>query len=174
MCRHSLSVAGFLIAAGLLVSEARAVELPARKAGLWEIKTVFEGRKTTTSISQTCIDASTDKLLNSINGDTTKEMCSKNDIRQSGTGYVVDSVCKIGNYTTTGHAVMTGDFHVAYTVKVSSKTEGGPTVPGQVPGRTSNMTIEARWLGPCKADQKPGDIIMSNGMKVNVKDMKQP
>ena len=27
--------------------------------------------------------------------------------------------------------------------------------------------------GACKADQKPGDIIMANGMKMNVNDMQK-
>jgi hypothetical protein len=33
------------------------------------------------------------------------------------------------------------------------------------------MNIAAKWLGACKADQKPGDIIMASGMKMNVTDM---
>ena len=31
--------------------------------------------------------------------------------------------------------------------------------------------LSARWVGPCEADQKPGDIIMPNGMKMNMKTM---
>ena len=30
------------------------------------------------------------------------------------------------------------------------------------------MTIAAKWLGACKADQKPGDIIMAGGRKFNI------
>ena len=37
--------------------------------------------------------------------------------------------------------------------------------------QTSAM-IEARWLGPCAADQKPGDMILGNGMKININDAK--
>ena len=33
--------------------------------------------------------------------------------------------------------------------------------------------IEAKWLGACKADQKPGDIMMPGGMKMNIKDMEK-
>ncbi len=36
---------------------------------------------------------------------------------------------------------------------------------------TTNMTIEAKWLGACKAGQRPGDIMMGNGMKMNIRDM---
>ena len=54
-------------------------------------------------------------------------------------------------------------------MKVTSKREGGPAIPGLE--ATTNMTIEAKWAGPCKADQKPGDMIMSNGMKMNIRDI---
>ena len=32
------------------------------------------------------------------------------------------------------------------------------------------MTIDAKWMGACKADQKPGDMIMA-GRKLNVRDL---
>ena len=37
-------------------------------------------------------------------------------------------------------------------------------------GQTRNLTttVEAKWLGACKADQKPGDIVMPGGMKMNI------
>jgi hypothetical protein len=35
------------------------------------------------------------------------------------------------------------------------------------------MTMEAKWLGPCAADQKPGDVIMSNGVKINIPEMQK-
>ena len=44
-------------------------------------------------------------------------------------------------------------------------------MPGVAAGQPTHMTIEAKWLGPCKADQKPGDIVMANGMKMNVLEM---
>lgn len=41
-------------------------------------------------------------------------------------------------------------------------------MPGAAPGGETQMTIAAKWLGPCAAGQKPGDVMMGNGMKVNV------
>ncbi len=41
-------------------------------------------------------------------------------------------------------------------------------MPGAAVGAASHMTIAAKWLGPCAAGEKPGDVIMSNGMKMNV------
>jgi hypothetical protein len=95
--------------------------------------------------------------------------CSKQDVQRSGNTITVDSVCDIGVGTATSHAVVSGSFDSAYTVKVTSKREGGPAVPN-IPAET-NMTIEAKWLGACKPDQKPGDMVMGNGMKMNIHDI---
>jgi hypothetical protein len=37
---------------------------------------------------------------------------------------------------------------------------------------TTRMTIEAKWTGACKADQKPGDMIMA-GRKINIRDLQK-
>jgi hypothetical protein len=150
---------------------AHALDLPARKAGLWEIKMTFEGRNLPAQTMQHCIDAATDKQMNSLAGNRTQEACSKQDVQRVGATIVVDSVCKFGDATTTSHGVVTGDFNSAYTVKVTSKREGGRAVPGMPADGASNMTIEAKWLGACAAGQKPGDIIMAGGRKVNILDM---
>ena len=152
---------------------AAALDLPARKAGLWEIKMAFEGRTIPPQTMQQCIDAATDKQMNSIGGNMAQERCSKQDVQKVGATIVVDSVCQIGATKTTSHGVISGDFNSAYTVKVASQREGGPAVPGMPADGTSNMTMEAKWLGACKADQKPGDMIMANGMKVNIVDMQR-
>jgi hypothetical protein len=150
---------------------AAALDLPARKPGLWEIKTVMEERSMPPMTAQHCLDAETDKLMNSLGGEMRTEMCSKQDVRKVGATYEIDSVCKFGPMTNTSHGVVSGDFNSAYTVKMTSKREGGPNIPGMPAGGTSNMTIEAKWLGACAADQKPGDIIMAGGRKMNIRDM---
>jgi Protein of unknown function (DUF3617) len=166
MRRHLL-----LAAAIVCATPAAALDLPARKPGLWEIKTTFEGRSMPAQTSQHCIDAETDKLMNAVGGDMRKEACSKQEVQKVGSTIVVDSVCKFGPITSTSHGVVSGDFNSAYTVKVTSKREGGPNIPGMPAGGTSNMTINAKWLGACAADQKPGDIIMAGGRKMNIRDM---
>ena len=35
----------------------------------------------------------------------------------------------------------------------------------------ATTTIEAKWVGACKADQKPGDIVMPGGMKMNIMEL---
>jgi hypothetical protein len=33
------------------------------------------------------------------------------------------------------------------------------------------MTVAAKWLGPCHADQKPGDMIMPGDITMNLRDL---
>ena len=48
-----------------------------------------------------------------------------------------------------------------------------PQTPGLAANGESHMTIAAKWLGPCAAGQKPGDVMMGNGMKMNVFDIQK-
>ena len=162
----SCSAVGLL--ALLQVGGAAAVELPVRKAGLWEMK-VLSGGSVPEMTMQQCTDETTDKDMSTSFSPMAKEMCSKQDIQKTATGYLSDSVCGIAGMTIKSKAEINGDFNSAYTVKSTSHTEGGM---GGAP-RDSTTTIEAKWLGACKPDQKPGDIVMPGGMKMNIKDMQK-
>ena len=140
---------------------AAALDLPARKPGLWEIKMMLEDSKMAPPAMQQCIDAATDKLLQE-KFSVGQEACSKHDVSRSGGTIIIDATCKFGDTPTTTHAVFEGDFDSAYTAKISTTLGGGVK---------RDMTMQARWLGPCKADQKPGDIEMPGGMKMNILDM---
>ena len=58
---------------------------------------------------------------------------------------------------------------MTFTVRGRAKASG---TPNGVPRETA-MTVEAKWLGPCKPGQKPGDIVMPGGFKLNVTDMQK-
>lgn len=169
--RMSVTAALAVAASAPVIASALALDLPARKPGLWELDMSFEGRSMPMQKMQHCIDAETDKMLNAMGTSMGKESCPKQDMRRAGDTIVVDSVCDFGGGKTTSHAVLTGDFSSAYTVKVDSTREGGPTMPGMKPGQATHMTIAAKWLGACKAGQKPGDIIMPNGMTMNIRNI---
>ena len=147
---------------------AGAVDLPVRKPGLWEMKVVKSGSPLPEMTMQHCTDETTDKQMSTAFSPMSKEACSKNDIQQTATGYVTDSVCSVAGVSMTSHSDISGDFNSAYTVKTTSRTERAPSPP-----RDSTMTVEAKWLGACKPDQKPGDIVMPGGYKMNVKDMEK-
>src|SRR3954470_9928532 len=162
-----LAIAALLCASSGLA--ASAVDLPTRKAGLWEIKMARSGSPIPNTTMQHCTDEATDKQMTSSYSPMAKDACSKNDVVKTASGYTGDTVCSVAGISMTSHSEVTGDFNSAYTVKVTSHSEGGPSGAP----RDTTMTLEAKWLGACKPDQKPGDMIMPGGMKMNVKDMEK-
>ena len=163
--QHVSFASAICLLAALVAAPAQAVELPVRKAGLWEMKVQRAGSQSPEMTMQQCTDATTDKDMATAMSPMSKEMCSKQEIQKTATGYVSDSICGISGVTIASHSEITGDFNSAYTVKSTVRSERGPA------GGTT--TIEAKWLGACKADQKPGDIVMPGGMKMNIKDMEK-
>lgn len=160
-----------IAAAFLAATPALALDMPPRKAGLWELKMDFVGRNLPAQTMKQCIDPATDRLMNQAYGGAGKEACAKQDVSNAGGVMTIDSVCKFGPATVTTHSVVSGSFDSAYSVDVQSSREGGPPTPG---GGKSHMKIAAKWLGPCAAGQKPGDVIMPNGMTMNVLEMQPP
>jgi hypothetical protein len=155
----------------MFAAPALALDLPTRKAGLWEIHMEFQGHKNLPiQTMKQCTDAAADKLM-TLNFGGAGQHCSKQDINNAGGTITVDSICSFGGTTSTSHAVVTGDFNSDYTVEVTSTREGGRPIPGVPAGQESHMKIAAKWIGACAAGQRPGDVIMSTGMTINVLDM---
>ena len=154
--------------AAICCAQACAVELPLRKAGLWEMKLLRRGSHLPEMTMQQCTDATTDKEMATASSPMSKEVCSKRDIQQNATGYVMDSVCTMAGATVTSHAETSGDFNSAYTVTVTSRSEGG-----KLGTRDSKIAMAAKWTGPCKEGQKPGDVVMPGGFKMNMRDLEK-
>jgi hypothetical protein len=160
--RYGYMVAGLCFT----IVSASAAEMPTRKPGLWEVKMTFSNRQGPTL--QQCTDATTDEMMHA--GPGVAQQCSKRDIQTSGNTMTVDSICTINGKTSATHMVVVGSFDSAYTMTVAIKDAGGaPPAAGET--AQPAVTMEAKWLGPCKADQKPGDMIMPGGMKMNVRDL---
>jgi len=169
--RYRLAFAALsLVVAG----PALALDLPARKPGLWEVNITFVGSRIPPHTVRECIDAETDKLMNSNFGGAVGQVCSKQELTRSGATLTIDSICIINGATTTSHAVVTGSFDSSYSVDVHSTREGGPPLPGALnAGPSTHMTVAANWLGPCQPGQRPGDMIMGNGITMNILDLQK-
>jgi hypothetical protein len=157
----------------LFAAPALALDMPTRKAGLWEVKMVFEGLPVPAQTMRQCIDQATDQAVMAQFGGAAQGACSKQDFSNAGGTMTFDAVCKIGPTTAATKGVITGSFDSGYTMNITTKSTGGPAIPGMTPGGETKMTIEAKHVGPCQAGQKPGDIMMSNGMKMNVLDLQK-
>ena len=141
-----------------------AEDLPKRKSGLWEIKTSSPNIRDEARRIELCVDQKADDLTGQAAADA-KKMCSKMDTHREGGRLTMDSVCKLAGTTATTRSVITGNFDSSYRVETSSTYE--PPLSGMA---QSSATIDARWLGPCKADQRAGDMILGNGTKINIHD----
>jgi hypothetical protein len=160
-------VLGLCLLAALPADHARAEDLPIRKAGLWEIKVAHTGSPLPALTMQHCTDETVDREMNNMVSPMAKQICSRQDIQKTANGYVGDSVCNVAGISVSSHSEISGDFNSAYTVTTTSHSDpGGKSAP-----RDAVTTIEAKWLGACKPDQKPGDIVMpGGGFKLNVRD----
>jgi hypothetical protein len=156
------------LGAGLLALSpaALAAELPLRKAGLWEMKIVRTGGSVPEMTMQHCTDPTTDKEMNNSVSPLAKQICTRQDVVKTASGYVTDSVCSVAGVSMTTHAEISGDFNSGYTVTSTTHSDKGPT------GKPLDATtkIQAKWMGDCPPGQKPGDILMPGGFKMNVKD----
>ena len=161
-------VLGLCVLAVVPAGSSWAEDLPIRKAGLWEIRMAHTGSPLPALTMQHCTDESVDKDMNNVVSPMAKQICSKQDIQKTATGYLTDSLCSVGGVSIASHSEINGDFNSAYTVTTTSHSDlGSKGTP-----RDAVTKIEAKWLGACKPDQKPGDIVMpGGGFKLNVEDV---
>lgn len=139
-------------------------ELPRRKSGLWSMSMMSPGMSVPMTMHQ-CVDQKTDDMTATM-ADKTKQACQSQS-KRDGNRIVFDSTCKLGKTTATTRGVFVGDPNSSYTFE--STTTFSPPMAGMRDGVTK---ATAQWSGPCKADMKPGDVVMSNGVKFNVNDYK--
>lgn len=159
------AVALLILLGGLL--PAGAAELPIRRPGLWEIKIKLTGGAAPTAMMHHCTDESVDRDMITMFNPLAPHLCTKREIQKRAEGYTIDTVCRADNKTVTLHSEVTGDPHTSYRVVTEKKIQDEPDSAPVV----SNVTLEGRHVGACKPGQKPGDVIMAGGMKINIKEM---
>jgi hypothetical protein len=154
-----------LIFAG--AAAAASFDPPKRKSGLWELKISNAQVKGGHAVEQ-CIDEKTDDLMKKEMSENRKTQCSKNEMHKEGDAIVAESVCKVQNSTAKTRAIFTGNFDSAYKADIKSTYE--PPVAGM---KEASSVIEAKWLGPCKAGQKPGDIVIPGMPNIDMDAMRK-
>jgi hypothetical protein len=157
---------------GAKASIAHAQELPSRKAGQWEVRTVTEKPIVAPPIvTQMCLDAATDRELLNFGLRASKDSCKRYELKREGKAWVIDAECKIGPISSASHITITGDFQSAVAVKIEGTTQG-IAAAGAGPQQTL-MTQTSRWIAAaCAEGMVPGDILLGKGMKMNVKQLK--
>lgn len=146
-----------------------ATELPMRKAGLWEITIRLTGGVMPTAKMFHCTDEKTDREMSTMFNPMRPVACEKREVERVADYYTIDAICRFEGKSITMHSDVTGDFASKYKVVTETKTRedeaSDPTI--------TDMTLEASYLGACKPPQKPGDVTMAGGMKINIKDIEK-
>ena len=146
-----------------------AADLPKRKSGLWEITSASSVKaksdKGAMKMSM-CVDQNSDADWMQQGQQMSQSKCSKQEFKTERDRVTFSSVCSMGKTTTTSKGVVTGDFNKEYKVETNSTYD-----PPLGSMKEASNTITAKWLGPCKAGQRAGDVIMPNGMTMNMNDM---
>lgn len=162
--RHALVVLCVVV-----VGTATATDLPKRKPGLWETTMHPEASKAGVVHTRMCLDAATDAMMYEFAQGATRGKCSKLDIEGRGGRFTMDSVCSFGDHRMSTHSTMTYTGDTAYSQVVDTRID--PPMAGR---SQSHFEQQGRWVGPCDASMKPGDMVIDPpGVKINIRDVLQ-
>ena len=141
-------IAHAAVVTALSLGAASATEVPARKSGLWIVKSqdnAFANWKM-------CVNDKNNTFLNSDVWSNFKKECKVRSLTGNGNGYTLISNC---NSSLTGDVRLivdfSGDFRTAYTFKSNTETMG---LSQQVDRQT--ITVSASFAGECPAGMRPG------------------
>jgi hypothetical protein len=147
---------------------AQTLDLPPRKAGLWDISTMVEKPAGMPAITaQMCLDPNTDRDLMDHALNLTGGNCKSVTTKREGKTLVLAAECTFGGKATRSRTVISGDFQSAYTARTEGTMDRGSKGP-----QSTVTTQTATWKSADCPGMKPGDITMFGGVKVNVKQLK--
>jgi hypothetical protein len=149
--RFHVSIGAAFCVFCLPILSAAADDIPHRKAGLWRMERMSQGAPSPLGAMEMCIDEKTDDIIQRF-GDRGQK-CEKTSFRREGDKYSVSAVCKMEHTVATMEGTFTGDFNSAYRAEIHVASD-----PPLHPRASSDIVMEAKWLGPCKPGQKPGDM----------------
>ena len=149
--------------AATLIGSVRADEIqpPFTKDGLWEAATshTMPG-KTSQMTMKICQSHATQQKDRDLSLQLRqKDQCAHTTTLAGPGVYVLEKKCATGpNAGSSSKGTMTFQGDSAYRLDMHVTSSAGAE---------SAMTIDAKYLGPCPPDMKPGDTIMPDGKKIN-------
>lgn len=155
--------------------EQAAAPWPARQAGLWEVTVrsddlVLQRQGQARPRPQTvrmCTSAAAEPvmLLAIVPGqENCREAQARRRHAKEGGGWDIHTVCFVHDNRVEAQMQLTGDLQSAYRGAYSVTFRDTPL------NNTGRMLFEGRRLGACQPGQRPGDMVLPNGVTVNVVD----
>ncbi len=159
---RTLLLLNAVIAAALIGSvRADDIQPPFTKDGLWEASTSHTmAGKTTQMTLKICQNRATQQKDRDLSAQLRRQDQCTHTTTQTGPGvYITDKKCTTGpNAGAATKATMTFQGDTAYRLDMHMTSSAGAE---------SAMLVDAKYLGPCPPDMKPGDTIMPDGKKLN-------
>lgn len=145
------------------------VELPARKAGLWEVTVLphvphgMRGVRQPPQTVRQCTRAPVERImLFAIL--PAQENCRDIRVAKRKAGYDIDAVCSAHGRRVEMRMALRGDLQTVYSGTYTAEYPESPQ------SNSGTVSFQGRWLGPCASRQRPGDMVLPNGATVNVVD----
>jgi hypothetical protein len=129
--------------------------MPVRKPGWWELSLTVQGPapQPIHTTARICTDAAVDQVQTPV-GINTGKVCPAVQIARAPDGWTFEHTCAVGHTSISTQGRASGDFSASYHVDLTTRISPAPT-PQTAEIRTA---IDAKWLGACPADKKPGDV----------------
>jgi hypothetical protein len=111
---------------------------------------------------QVCVDEASEAKMSAFSEQLRNKNCQASRIAHNADGsWTSTATCTFGEgIKRSSRTVVVGDFDSKYTVTMHSPPDGPAT-----------MTMTAVRVGDCKVGMRGGDVVMSNGMKMNMNDI---
>jgi hypothetical protein len=166
----SAALAAVAVAIAVAALPAEGFAHPKRRAGLWEVRSAASdslGMQPT----RFCVGEATDTANGHLDrASGPRGSCSLGQFVRSGDAWVAESVCREGRSTVVSRAVATGDFETEYRIDTVVTHAAAGAAPGAPGRREDREAVIARWLGPCEAGQRPGDLVIPGMGTLNMDD----
>lgn len=156
-----------LLASAAPAFAAAPVDVPPLRPGLWEATTVPANRsQPRPEVTRVCIDKFTQRQVLDQLAFAMPRMCSRNQYGMRGGRFVTESACTLGASTIEGRTETTFFRDTGYHTEVVGRV--GPA--GKV-APTQRAVIDGKHVGACPAGMKPGDMVLPNGLTLNLVQM---
>lgn len=142
-------------------------QIPLRKAGKWELKTVMdEGFGPREQVLTMCIDADMERNTAQASDLSHKQNCTKYEVKREGDTTTVDALCVFKGRNVESLTEMRGDFASKFEVVIKSRTWG--TEHGQSVSVERTITQNGNYLGASCGELKAGEAMGTDGHKILV------
>ena len=142
------------------------LNLPARRAGLWHVTVMQDGKVVVMGSMKPCLDPASDAKLSMLGEQVSSATCKPIASRLPDGKLQIISTCGTGQGGQVAYtAIASGDFSSTYRVHMVSHTTGAALARLNGEHVTD---IDGQYLGACPKGMAPGDVMLADGLKLNI------